>query len=536
MELSENAKRLCDAIWDYIEAMKEMPSAKQASLLDIRNLEFYKQMGTDEQASVLNEFKTIDPPIRIARSGYNYRGFHFKLNMETWELEAKAIRFASVLYTNERNRPKSVVTFDDDVEQVRYYDNVYTKRAPGHRLSFGVKAHLVDDFLYHCKYWRRDDPTDIAREHEVSKSGVVVDPNSTVKSFYSVGNVLYTKLTKAAVMKAVNACENIYRHEPNFSSTENWFGIAFAVWQTTLLDFSSFPVAVDEDIRLDEINILEKYLGANHVIVCEAKRRYDAERTSTAERDDVKKRVGDRIAAVQALVENNKSDILDYSIVHSRFCKEAYERLANIVKTRRRYSSHADEVLAFRKATSRVAKELVKFHKNWIAEHGGMDLYAKLCSFFDAEIDSDKFGAFASEIIRCIVPVEFNPLFTCPVIEKAVAGLEVDASGVATCIGLYLALNMLSNEEKIQFLKAQDSTFGFDCGFIYFSFKDSILDNDLRNAANFGLEKAYGNGDFSLELPVFVQSTSIKRYMGEKIVELCEAAGLPAISYNTKLD
>ena len=77
---------------------------------------------------------------------------------------------------------------------------------------------------------------------------------------------------------------------------------------------------------------------------------------------------------------------------------------------------------------------------------------------------------------------------------------------------------------------------GFDCGFLYFRFKDEELNDLAKEVATYGLDKFCSDGTFILDIPYENQSTTIKRFEAQIIRDLLKENALPEISYKTVLD
>lgn len=89
---------------------------------------------------------------------------------------------------------------------------------------------------------------------------------------------------------------------------------------------------------------------------------------------------------------------------------------------------------------------------------------------------------------------------------------------------------------KRNFLAKREANFGFDCGFLYFRFKDEELNDLAKEVATYGLDKFCSDGTFILDIPYENQSTTIKRFEAQIIRDLLKENALPEISYKTVLD
>lgn len=89
---------------------------------------------------------------------------------------------------------------------------------------------------------------------------------------------------------------------------------------------------------------------------------------------------------------------------------------------------------------------------------------------------------------------------------------------------------------KRNFIASKEESFGFDCGFLYFRFKDEELNSLVKEVATYGLGGFFSDGTFILNIPYENQSTTIKRYEAQIIRELISKSSLPEVSYKTVLD
>lgn len=102
---------------------------------------------------------------------------------------------------------------------------------------------------------------------------------------------------------------------------------------------------------------------------------------------------------------------------------------------------------------------------------------------------------------------------------------------------LHCPFNPDDNNETIKqnLVKHELATCGFDCGFLYFQFKDSA-DNDLiQEVSEYGMNCCYSSGKFSLKIPYDNQSTTFKSVEATIITNLAKEKGIN-LSYLTVLD
>lgn len=92
-----------------------------------------------------------------------------------------------------------------------------------------------------------------------------------------------------------------------------------------------------------------------------------------------------------------------------------------------------------------------------------------------------------------------------------------------------------STDDKKKYLASKDGLYGLDCGFLYFRFSDSDTNEKVKEAADYGSSLCYSDGTFTLNIPVFCQSTNIQRMQAAAIKKLAEDKGIK-ISYHTVLD
>ena len=99
------------------------------------------------------------------------------------------------------------------------------------------------------------------------------------------------------------------------------------------------------------------------------------------------------------------------------------------------------------------------------------------------------------------------------------------------------ALNVVGGDKFIDdSLREIDGKMGMDCGFIYFAVREkrdlfkevALLDKNEKHR--------YSNGSISLNLPFFVQSTTIKKVAGKIISELTMDKLGYTLDYWTVLD
>lgn len=87
-------------------------------------------------------------------------------------------------------------------------------------------------------------------------------------------------------------------------------------------------------------------------------------------------------------------------------------------------------------------------------------------------------------------------------------------------------------EARFGDLKRAEQHMGFDCGFIYFKYKDPVYAEMFSAASTVNGSAIYRSGEFSINLPFMTQSTTIKREMAAYIKENYTEE----ISYRTVLD
>ena len=87
-------------------------------------------------------------------------------------------------------------------------------------------------------------------------------------------------------------------------------------------------------------------------------------------------------------------------------------------------------------------------------------------------------------------------------------------------------------EARFGNLKSAEQHMGFDCGFLYFKYKDPVYAEMFSAASTVNGSAIYRSGEFSINLPFTTQSTTIKREMAAYIKENYTEN----ISYRTVLD
>lgn len=87
-------------------------------------------------------------------------------------------------------------------------------------------------------------------------------------------------------------------------------------------------------------------------------------------------------------------------------------------------------------------------------------------------------------------------------------------------------------EARFGDLRRAEQHMGFDCGFLYFKYKDPVYAEMFSAASTVNGSAIYRSGEFSINLPFMTQSTTIKREMAAYIKENYTEN----ISYRTVLD
>jgi len=87
-------------------------------------------------------------------------------------------------------------------------------------------------------------------------------------------------------------------------------------------------------------------------------------------------------------------------------------------------------------------------------------------------------------------------------------------------------------EARFGDLRRAEQHMGFDCGFLYFKYKDPVYAEMFSAASTVNGSAIYRSGEFSINLPFMTQSTTIKREMAAYIKENYTEE----ISYRTVLD
>lgn len=74
-------------------------------------------------------------------------------------------------------------------------------------------------------------------------------------------------------------------------------------------------------------------------------------------------------------------------------------------------------------------------------------------------------------------------------------------------------------EARFGDLRRAEQHMGFDCGFLYFKYKDPVYAEMFSAASTVNGSAIYRSGEFSIKLPFMTQSTTIKREMASYIKE-----------------
>lgn len=533
--LSKETNAQLDALYELVINTEIDPAAKQTVVGNVTALKPYNGLDEMRQNRILEEILKT----RIMKQGFIYRGQRYTIDSKTWDVTATAIHFAALNITSERNKPKFLLTFDPNVAEVSRKSSGNTiKRTDGNSLTFYPNSNSISDEISDFRF-RRDGE---AGMQDAEAAGIVITKHS-IRYYYRVGNHLFTTLTKAAINNAVNRCEDLYRVTPNFDGSENIFGFRPMIWENHLLDFSTFPAAVDEDIRMDEIDALRSCLGNDNCIVQEAVRRYHAAHSDEDKKKEVVNRVTDRLAAIQSVVNANVNEILDHAIRTCPFRQESYASLLETAKKNSRYLGSAEHITTLFQASTAAVKDMIWQLPNMTEDRAG-DIASDLIPEITKMIWSNNIGDFYTEILANIHPfvsrAQEDPVGEAPIFHKIIshsrAANLITGPALAHQAAMRYCCMLMSINEKKEYLNARDSDFGLDCGFLYFYFTNSQMDAEARDAANYGAAHVLGS-DFSLDTPVHLQSTTVQRKLGEKIVDLVnKAPGLPAIGFHTVLD
>ena len=147
----------------------------------------------------------------------------------------------------------------------------------------------------------------------------------------------------------------------------------------------------------------------------------------------------------------------------------------------------------------------------------------------DDEADKEKKKEKINELINNIQNVINSS-------DENIIDFAIDKVGSSTAAFEDITDKAIRLNAKKNFLAKTENSFGLDCGFIYFMFKDDALRDLCKETAEYGLSRVFKDGTFCINLPYENQSTTIKRYQAMIIKDIVKNNLGIDISYKTVLD
>ncbi len=216
---------------------------KEETILDVSEL--LDGIGNeDECAEALEELKNH----RMAKTGLFFYGVQVLYHPDTEMVAARDIHACDIRVYSKDNEPYANVRFVDGIKELDDDGRIICNAR-----DFTINAGSLEDCLYDMKW------SDGADHDHLDGRYIRYNPDS-IRTFYKMFKdqkpVYFIRMTKDLQKSfAESWTKDVYRYDPNMTSSENGWGLTFAMWQDHLVeDYNGLYFS--EDITEEEVEML----------------------------------------------------------------------------------------------------------------------------------------------------------------------------------------------------------------------------------------------------------------------------------------